>query len=99
LTNISPDLSGKRLELLKEVFVKASRVAVLWYSFPGSGDEGEIKETEIAARGFKIMMQSVPVRGPDEFRKAFDTVEQENAHALIIIRVASPIFTVWNSWG
>jgi putative ABC transport system substrate-binding protein len=84
-TSISPDVSGKRLELLKEAVPKASRVAVLWYSFPGSSDEDEVKETEIAARGLKIKLQVVPVRGPDEFQKAFAAMKRENANALIII--------------
>jgi putative ABC transport system substrate-binding protein len=41
LTAISPDLSGKRLELLKEIVPKASRIAVLWY--PSRWDEEEVK--------------------------------------------------------
>jgi hypothetical protein len=54
LTSISPDLSGKRHELLKEV----SRVGVLWY--PGR-DEDEVKQTEIAGRalGITIAVQAV----------------------------------------
>ena len=58
LTSISPDLSGKRLELLKEVVPKASRVGVLWY--PGR-DEDEVKQTEIAGRALGIAIQSVQV--------------------------------------
>lgn len=84
-TSISPDVSGKRLELLKEVVLKASRVAVLWYVFPGSSDVDEVKETEIAARALKIKMQSVPVRGPEEFQEAFAAMKRENANALVII--------------
>jgi ABC-type uncharacterized transport system substrate-binding protein len=84
-TSISPDVSGKRLELLKEAVSKASRVAVLWYSFRGSQDEEEVKDTEIAARALKIKLQVVPVRGPDEFQKAFAAMKRENANALIII--------------
>ena len=87
-TSISPDVSGKRLELLKEALPKASRVAVLWHSFKGSQDEDEVKETEIAARTLKIKLQVVPVRGPDEFQKAFAAMKRENANALIIIRGA-----------
>ena len=84
-TSISPDVSGKRLELLKEAVPKASRVAVLWYSFRGSQDEDEVRETEIAARALKIKLQVVPVRGPDEFQKAFASMKREKANALIII--------------
>jgi putative tryptophan/tyrosine transport system substrate-binding protein len=47
-TDISPDVSGKRLELLKEVLPKGTRVAVLYYG--GQGDLDEVKETEAGAR-------------------------------------------------
>jgi putative tryptophan/tyrosine transport system substrate-binding protein len=77
-TSISPDVSGKRLELLKEVVPKASRVAVLWYPFPGSQDQAEVKETEMAAPALKIKMQTVPVRGP--------AMKREHANALVIIQ-------------
>jgi putative tryptophan/tyrosine transport system substrate-binding protein len=43
-TNIDPDFSAKRLELLKETFPKLSRVAVLYHGGPGGGDEDELKQ-------------------------------------------------------
>ena len=46
-TNVDPDFSAKRLELLKETFPKLSRVAVLYHGGPGA-DEDELKETEAA---------------------------------------------------
>jgi putative ABC transport system substrate-binding protein len=85
-TSISPDVSGKRLELLKQVVPKASRVAVLWYPFPGSQDNDEVKETEAAAQALKIKMQTVAVQGPDEFEKAFAAMKREHANALVIIQ-------------
>jgi ABC-type uncharacterized transport system substrate-binding protein len=84
-TRMSTDLSGKRLELLKEVMPKASRVAVVWHPFPGSQDEKEVQETEIAARALKIRMQNVPVRVADELQRAYATMEKERADALIIL--------------
>ena len=59
-------------------------MAVLWHASPGSQDEDEVKETEIAARGLKITMQAVPVRGPDEFQEAFAAMKRTNANALVI---------------
>jgi putative tryptophan/tyrosine transport system substrate-binding protein len=49
LTSMASDLSGKRLELLKEVAPNASRVAVFWRTFPGSQDEDEVKQTQVTA--------------------------------------------------
>jgi putative ABC transport system substrate-binding protein len=85
-TAIAPDLSGKRLELLKEVVPKVSQVAVLWYPLPGSTDDDEIKETEIVARAFRIKMQVVGARAPDEFQEAFAAMKREKTDALIIIQ-------------
>jgi putative ABC transport system substrate-binding protein len=86
LTAISSDLSGKRLELLKEVVPKALRVAVFWFTFPGSQDEDEVKQTEMSAPALGIKIQLVPVRGTDEFHGAFAAMKKENASALVIIQ-------------
>jgi putative ABC transport system substrate-binding protein len=83
-TNISPDLSGKRLELLKEAVTKAARVAVLWGS--SRDDEDEIKQTEIAARLLRVTIYPVAVRAPDEIAGAFTAMKRENANALVIIQ-------------
>ena len=48
-TNIDPDLSAKRLQLLREIFPKVSRVAVLYHGGPG-GDQEELRETQTAAK-------------------------------------------------
>jgi putative tryptophan/tyrosine transport system substrate-binding protein len=89
-TNITPDLSGKRLELLKEVVPKASRVAILWY--PSSSDEDDVKQTEIYARARGIRVQVVPVQRPDEFQEAFTVMKRENANALVIIQGSFTLF-------
>ena len=88
-TNISPDLSGKRLELLKEVVPKASRIAVLWNVGP---DAKEVKETEIAAQAFGLKVQSLQVRDPNEFQAAYAAMRKENAHALILIQGSFTLF-------
>jgi putative tryptophan/tyrosine transport system substrate-binding protein len=87
LTDISTDLSGKRLELLKEAVPKALRVAVFWNTFPGSQqDEDEVKQTEISALPLGFKIQRVPVRGPNEIERAFAAMKKENAGALVIIQ-------------
>ena len=65
-TAMSTDLSGKRLELLKEVVPQATRVAVFWYTFPGSQDEDEVKQTQVTAPRLGLKIQAVPVRGTDD---------------------------------
>ena len=67
-TDISPDVSGKRLELLKEVLPRAARVAVLWY---GRTDEDEVKQTEIAARHLGVKVQRVEILSRSDFPDAY----------------------------
>ena len=83
-TNISPDLSGKRLELLMEAVTKAARVAVLWGS--SRDDEDEVKQTQIAARLLGLTIYPVAVRAADEIAGAFAVMKRENANALVIIQ-------------
>ena len=89
LTNIAPDLAGKRLELLDEVVAKAPRVAILRY--PGS-DETDVKQTENAARALGVKIQSLQVRDPTDFQAAFATMKRENAKALVIMQGSFTLF-------
>src|SRR6266566_9456036 len=65
-TFLGPELVPKRLELLKEVLPKASRVAVLWH--PNAFGERTMrdmwKETEAAARTLAVKLQPAQVEGP-----------------------------------
>jgi putative ABC transport system substrate-binding protein len=81
---VSPDLSGKRLELLKEVVPKASRMAVIWH--PSPWDQEEVREAEIAALTLGVKLQSLQVRSADEFQGAYAAMKKERANALIIIQ-------------
>ena len=85
LASISAELSGKRLELLKEAVPKVSRVAVLW-NLANSSNVLEFKETEVAARALGLKVQSLEVRGPDDFRGAFARAARDRANALIVVR-------------
>ncbi len=70
LTNLAPELSGKRLELLKETISKVSRVAVLWDpSTPGSAVT--FKETQVVAPAVSVQLQSLEVRSSNDFEGAF----------------------------
>jgi len=85
-TNISPDLSGKRLELLKEAVNEVARVGVLWGS--SRDDQDEVKQTEIAARPLGVTIYSLPVRTAGEIAEAFLAMKREKANALVIIQGA-----------
>jgi putative ABC transport system substrate-binding protein len=84
LSLMHPELSAKRLELLKEIVPKASRVAVLWSSSTPSYSR-LLRETEAAARVLGVQLQVVEVRGPAEFDSAFSAVIRDRAGALLVL--------------
>ncbi len=81
---LSVDLSGKRLELLKQMVPRASRVAVLWNPGNPAGILG-FRETESAARRLAVTLQSVPVRRRDEIASAFTAMVQERAEGFVVV--------------
>ena len=84
LSFMSPDLDGKRLQLLKEVVPQAARVAVLWDAanpYPARA----FKETQRAAQTLGIELQSLEVRGPEDFASAFDAMKRQQPDALFAI--------------
>ncbi len=83
------DLSAKRVELLKELLPKLSRVGVLWDT-DGPGPAVAFKEYEAAAQGFKLDLRSLPIRGPNpDFAGAFQTAKSARLDTLIV--VANPL--------
>src|SRR4249920_2743609 len=81
---MAPDLVGKRLELLKEVLPKISRVAVLWNTVnPYSANS--FKEALSAAQKLGVEIQSLGVKGPDELDAVFETIGSQHPDALITI--------------
>jgi putative ABC transport system substrate-binding protein len=83
LTNIDPDLSAKRLQLLKETLPKMTRVAVLYHGGPG-GDQEELSETQTAARALRIQIQPLHVREASQFQSSYAAMIKERADALVI---------------
>ena len=83
--SLLPELAGKRLQLLKEVVPKASRVAFLWNGNPG-GALG-FKETQAAAQRLGMTLQSLVVRGrePHEFERVFSAMATERADAAAVL--------------
>jgi len=85
LSNLSPELSGKQLELLKEAFPKISHVAVLWET-ANAGNVVSLREMKVAAEALRVTFQPLEVRGPDDFEPAFSAIKRERASALIVLR-------------
>src|SRR2546426_1762331 len=84
LATLSPELSGKRLELLKEILSKLSRVAVLGTSTtPGTAQE--LKEAELAAGAFGVKLQYLEVQNPNEIETAFRAATKEGADAVLVL--------------
>jgi putative ABC transport system substrate-binding protein len=87
LTNLAPELSGKRLQLLKEAFPKISRVAVLWPP-KATGAAVSFKETQVAAKLLDIQLQSLELQNRDDFEGAFRTATTGRAGALLVLQSA-----------
>ena len=92
LSELTPELGAKRLELLKEAVPKAKRVAVLWdptYSEPFSQNfrfwSADWAAMRAAAQQLGITLQPVEIRGPDDVDTAFSTMTRERAEALVTL--------------
>ena len=82
VTFVSSDLAGKRLQLLKEAAPGVTRVAVLWN--PDHPD-GEFPATQAAGRSLGVQVQSLEVRGRDDFASAFAAANRERMEAVIVV--------------
>jgi putative ABC transport system substrate-binding protein len=91
LAALRRDLSAKRVELLKELLPKMSRVGILWDA-DGPGPAIAFKEYEAAAHAFKLDLRSLEVRGPKpDLEKAFQAAKTGRVDALIV--VSNPLMT------
>jgi putative ABC transport system substrate-binding protein len=93
IRNLSAELGGKRLELLKEMFPKISRVAVL--GTMGAGNQPQMREIEDAADVLRIQLQPVRAEQPHDFEKAFTTIKIEGCEALITL--STPWFDTYKA--
>ena len=93
VTTISTELAGKRLELLKEIVPKLSRVAVLWDP-RGESSEQWWKESQMAARELGLHLHSTKVSSADKFEEAFREIAKAHVAALSVspgsVNTASP---------
>jgi putative ABC transport system substrate-binding protein len=83
LSALSPELSGKRLGILREVLPGLARVAIIWNP-DVRGAAFDYKETEAAARSMRLRLQSVEVSRGEDLDRAFSAVRNQRAQGLIV---------------
>jgi putative tryptophan/tyrosine transport system substrate-binding protein len=91
LSSLAPEISGKRLELLKEIGPKFSRVAIFGNS-TSPGTAQSLKESELAAGAFGVQLQYLDVRSPKDIETAFPAASKGRADAVLVL--ASPVFNI-----
>jgi putative ABC transport system substrate-binding protein len=83
LTQMSPNLTGKRLELLKELLPTVTQVSFIWDP-ANPGMTLRFNEAQAAARALGITLHSVELRSPNELTNAFASVNKVHTDALVI---------------
>ncbi len=89
LSTLAPELSGKQLELMKEIIPKLSRVAVFGSS-TSPGNAQSLREVELAARAFKVQLQYLDVLAPKDIETAFRAASNGRADGVLVLN--SPVF-------
>ena len=94
ITEMMPELTPQRLQLLKQIAPTLSRVAILWW--PGTLTEDTfkkmLKETQAAARSIGVEIQVVEAAKVDDLDAAFSAMAKERADGLIVL--VNPMFFV-----
>jgi ABC-type uncharacterized transport system substrate-binding protein len=88
LSTLAPEISGKQLELLKEIVPKLSRVGVLGSSI-APGNPQALKEIKLAAGAFGVKLQYLEVRDSNDIETAFRAASKARADAVLVL--PSPI--------
>jgi len=83
LSTFPPELSGKRIEILKEVVPKLAQVAVLYPS--NASNSPPVAQTTAAARKLGVQLQLLEVRTPNDLERAFQAAVRGGASALIVL--------------
>ena len=93
LTNLTAQLGGKRLELLKEAVPKLARVAVL-YNPANPGPVFEVKEDlPVAARALKLTIQPWEVRAAGDFDRVFAALNKQRPDGLYVVGAGQVLVT------
>jgi putative ABC transport system substrate-binding protein len=96
LSTLAPELSGKQLELMKEIIPKLSRVAVFGSS-TSPGNAQSLREVELAARAFKVQLQYLDVLDPKDIETAFRAASNGRADGVLVLN--SPVFVSRQNTG
>jgi putative ABC transport system substrate-binding protein len=88
MSGFAPELSGKRLELIREIFPGAERIAVL-ANRANPATAPVLRATESAGQQMQMKLRILDVRQPAELGAAFDTMRREHTDALVL--VADPL--------
>jgi putative ABC transport system substrate-binding protein len=89
LATLAPEISGKRLQLLKETVSKLSRVAVFGRS-TRPGNASALREVEVAAKKLGVRLQYLDVEGPKDVATAFQAATEGRADAVLVLE--APVF-------
>ena len=92
LSTLAPEISGKRLELLKEIVPKLSRVAVLGTS-TSPGNAQQLKEMELAAGALGVKLQYLDVLDSKDIETAFRAASKGRADAVLVLAELHPPFS------
>jgi putative tryptophan/tyrosine transport system substrate-binding protein len=84
LSNLAPEISGKQLELLKEIVPRLSRVAIFGSSKEPANPQ-LLREAELAAGAFRVKLQYVDIPNPKDIETAFGAASKERAEALLVL--------------
>jgi putative ABC transport system substrate-binding protein len=88
LSTLVPEISGKQLELLKEIVPKLSRLAVFGTSIQ-PGNAQSLKEAELAAMAFGVQLQYLDVLDPKDIETAFRAASKGRADAVLVLQSPS----------
>jgi ABC-type uncharacterized transport system substrate-binding protein len=91
LSSLALELSGKQLELMKEIVPRLSHVAVFGTS-TNSGNAQTLREVELAAKAFGVKLQYLDVLSPKDIETAFRAASKGSADAVLLL--AGPVFVL-----
>jgi len=84
LSQMAPELAGKRLEILKEIVPKLSSLAVLG-ELNNPGTAQSLREIQLATGLFGVKLQSIDIRTPEDIESGFQTASKGRADAVLIL--------------
>lgn len=94
LSTLAPEISGKQLELLKEIIARLGRVAVIGTS-SRQGTAQNLKELEHAAAAFGVKLQYIDIQNPKDLEPAFRVASKGRTDAVLVLQ--SPVFNSYRA--